>query len=76
MAVLEPVHGMIPEEVPRGRCRIFSPSLNYDKADSNPHDGAVNSLRGLDDCLSDLKKGGRPVRGVYHWHGWDNGDSY
>jgi hypothetical protein len=33
-------------------------------------------MRGLDDCLSQLKKDGKPVLGVYPWHGYDNGDSY
>jgi hypothetical protein len=50
---------------------------NYDKEDPNPSDGgAINSLRGLEIGLHALKMSGKGVRGVYHWHGWDNGDSY
>ena len=50
---------------------------NYDKEDPNFSDGgAVNSLRGLEIGLHALKLSGEGVRGVYHWHGWDNGDSY
>jgi hypothetical protein len=49
---------------------------DYQQYDSNPNDGDVNSLRGLDDCLTAMKKKGQGVIGVYPWHGWDNGDSY
>merc|ERR1719174_2298517 len=51
---------------------------DYNKEDKNPFDGgAVNSLRGLEQGIKQLKAGaGGGVRGAYHWHGWDNGDSY
>ena len=49
---------------------------DYEQYDASGHDGDVNSLRGLDDCLSALHDGGAPVLGVYPWHGYDNGDSY
>ena len=49
---------------------------DYEQYDPNPNDGDVNVLRGLDDCLSAMKKKGKGVLGVYPWHGWDNGDSY
>ena len=49
---------------------------DYEQYDASGHDGDVNCLRGLDDCLSALHDGGAPVLGVYPWHGYDNGDSY
>ena len=36
----------------------------------------VNCLRGLDDALRALKASGRGVKGTFHWHGWNNGDTY
>merc|ERR1712129_192784 len=39
-------------------------------------DGNVNCLRGLHDGLRALRASGQPLRGVYHWHGWNNGDCY
>ena len=50
---------------------------DYSKEDPDFSDGgAVNSLRGLEIGLRALKANGTGVLGVYHWHGWDNGDSY
>ena len=43
---------------------------DYEQYDPSPHDGAVNSLRGLQDCLSAMKQKGKGVLGVYPWHGW------
>ena len=42
----------------------------------DPTEGAVNSLCGLQDALAALRARGRGVAGLYHWHGWNNGDSY
>ena len=51
---------------------------DYETEDPDFSDGgAVNSLRGLEIGLEALKTTGTAgVLGVYHWHGWDNGDSY
>lgn len=38
--------------------------------------GDVNMLRGLDDAVTAFRNAGNGVLGAYHWHGWDNGDSY
>lgn len=35
-----------------------------------------NALRGLHDALKALSQAGTPVAGLYHWHGWNNGDTY
>ena len=33
-------------------------------------------LDGLRDAMKVLRSQNRPIVGTYHWHGWDNGDSY
>lgn len=59
----------------------FGASLNianerYDNYLPSGDDGNVNCLRGLHDGLKALKHNGQAVRGVFHWHGWHNGDCY
>ncbi|TWU45591.1 hypothetical protein Q31b_07660 [Novipirellula aureliae] len=43
---------------------------------SSTRNGNVLALQGLQDALRNLKKRGQHVKETYHWHGWDNGDSY
>lgn len=33
-------------------------------------------LDGFRDAMTRLRSKGQPIVGTYHWHGWDNGDSY
>lgn len=57
----------------------FGMRLDFDSQGqtSSPHpnlDAFV--LDGLRDAMHVLQKRGRPILGTYHWHGWDNGDTY
>ena len=36
----------------------------------------VNCFQGMDDAVAALKRQGVGVAGAFHWHGWDNGDSF
>jgi hypothetical protein len=36
----------------------------------------IDALRGLDDALRAFRAASAPVKGVFFWHGWHNGDSY
>eukprot|EP01043_Picozoa_sp_COSAG02_P002345 COSAG02_NODE_54_length_43941_cov_54.857990_21_plen_340_part_00 len=36
----------------------------------------VNCFQGLDDALTALQQDGHGVAGAFHWHGWENGDSF
>jgi hypothetical protein len=36
----------------------------------------VDALRGLDDALRAFRAANAPLKGVFFWHGWHNGDSY
>jgi len=44
--------------------------------DRSAKSGNVLALQGLQDALKNLRKRGQRVKETYHWHGWDNGDSY
>jgi hypothetical protein len=55
--------------------RVFNCTA-WTRYDPSGKDGNVNSLRGLDDCLSAMKNSGEAVLGVFPWHGYNNGDSY
>ena len=49
-------------------------NLNYEQPSATDND--VNCLQGLDDGLTALRKKGVGIKGAFHWHGWDNGDSF
>lgn len=38
--------------------------------------GSTSLLTGLPEAIRILQKQGVHLNGSYHWHGWDNGDSY
>jgi len=52
-----------------------SQSLSFDDGKPLPYKPSDFFL-GLDDALRKLRQDGNEVRGVFHWHGWHNGDSY
>jgi hypothetical protein len=57
----------------------FGTRLDFDEAGKSPatepfHDH--QALDGLQKALNALKTSGHRISGTYHWHGWDNGDSY
>ena len=43
---------------------------------AQPSSADVNALRGLDDAVGALRAHGHRVKGVFFWHGWNNGDTY
>jgi hypothetical protein len=38
--------------------------------------GDVNCLRGMHDAVCALRDEGGGIRGAFHWHGWNQGDTY
>lgn len=50
--------------------------VDYEKDDASGDDGDVNLLRGLHAALDEFKAERKPVKGVFLWHGWPNGDNY
>ena len=38
--------------------------------------GDVNCLRGMHDAVCALRDEGAGIRGAFHWHGWNQGDTY
>lgn len=52
------------------------PNLNYEEYDPSAAGGNVNCLRGMNDAVLELKQSGLAIRGAFHWHGWNNGDSF
>lgn len=36
----------------------------------------VNTLRGIHDAVIALRNSGQGIKGLYHWHGWNNGDTF
>jgi hypothetical protein len=60
----------------------FGTRLDFNEADQTPSGvpGKLvhhrSALAGLRDALLSLKASDHPISGTYHWHGWDNGDSY
>jgi len=52
------------------------PNVNYAEYEPSGNGGDVNCLRGIHDALLALRARGAAVKGLFHWHGWHNGDSY
>merc|ERR1711908_57696 len=53
------------------------PNLNYEEPDSSASGGGdVNCLRGMNDAVVALRRKGSAIKGAFHWHGWNNGDSF
>ena len=50
--------------------------VDYEQFDPSATDGDVNMLRGLNDALNALKSKGAGIAGAFHWHGWNNTDTY
>ncbi|KAA1260768.1 Cellulase (glycosyl hydrolase family 5) [Rubripirellula obstinata] len=57
----------------------FGTRLDFDKGGRTPPENSSqdhDALVGLREAINFLKGEGRPIKGAYHWHGWDNGDTY
>jgi hypothetical protein len=53
---------------------LDSPKLNYEQ--STKTDNNVNIVQGMNDAVSTLRGRGQGILGAFHWHGWENGDSF
>ena len=49
-------------------------NLDYEQPTTTDND--VNCLQGLDDGLTSLRRAGVGIKGAFHWHGWNNADSF
>lgn len=50
----------------------YGTSLNQDPSET----GETSLIPGLANAIQHLNSKGSQITGTYHWHGWDNGDSY
>ena len=53
---------------------LNSPNKDYEQPTTT--DNNVCVLQGMDDAVRALRKKGEGVLGAFHWHGWENGDSF
>lgn len=48
-------------------------NLDYEEKST---DANVNALQGMNDAVVALRDAGHPIAGAFHWHGWNNRDSF
>ena len=51
-------------------------SNNLDYEQPTTTDNSVNVVQGMNDAVGVLRGMGQGILGAFHWHGWENGDSF